>query len=90
MIDTSKQKWDFSKEEEFSIKWLNDNGFDGELEKQYVSKTIFSLEKDGVKSKFELPQGIVFKSISDYMEQFEKNWEILVRLEELRNETKGR
>ena len=83
MIDISKQKWDFSKEEEFAIKWFNENGFDGKLEKQYVSKTIFSIEKDGVNDKFELPQGIIFKDISGYMEQYRRSWEILTELEKL-------
>lgn len=41
MIDISGKKWDFSKEEEYAIKWLNDNGFNGRLEKQYISKNNF-------------------------------------------------
>ena len=89
MIDISKQKWDFSKEEEFAIKWFNENGFGGTLEKQYVSKTIFLIEKYGVKDKFELPQGIVFKNISNYMEQYRRNWELLAELENLRAQSNG-
>ena len=89
MIDISKQKWDFSKEEDFAIKWFNENGFDGKLEKQYVSKSIFSIEKDGLKDKFELPQGIVFKNISAYMEQYRRNWELLAELENLRAQSNG-
>lgn len=72
MIDTTNAKWDFSKEEEYVIKWFNDNGFNGKVIKQYVSKTIFEIEKDNIVDKFELPQGIVFNSISSYMKQFEK------------------
>lgn len=80
MIDTTNAKWDFSKEEEYVIKWFNDNGFNGKVIKQYVSKTIFEIEKDNVVDKFKLPQGIVFNSISSYMKQFEKNWDMICEL----------
>lgn len=84
MIDVSSAKWDFSKEEKYVIKWFNENGFDGKIERQYVSKTIFTISKDGITDRFELQQGIVFKSISNYMKQFEKNWEMLCKLQELK------
>ena len=35
-----------SYEEEYVIKWFNDNGFNGKVIKQYVSKTIFEIEKE--------------------------------------------
>lgn len=72
MIDTTNAKWDFSKEEKYVIKWFDDNGFKGKIIKQYVSKTIFEIEKDNIVDKFELPQGIVFHNISSYMKQFQK------------------
>lgn len=84
MIDTTNVKWDFSKEEEYVIKWFNDNGFNGKVIKQYVSKTIFEIEKDNIVDKFELPQGIVFNSISSYMKQFKKNWDMICELHKLR------
>lgn len=84
MIDTTNAKWDFSKEEEYVIKWFNDNGFNGKVIKQYVSKTIFEIEKDNIVDKFELPQGIVFNSISSYMKQFKKNWDMICELHKLR------
>lgn len=86
MIDISSTKWDFSKEEKYVINWFNEKGFDGKLEKQYVSKTVFTVTKDGITDKFELPQGIVFKSISNYMKQYEKNWKMLCELQQLRKE----
>ena len=89
MIDTTNAKWDFSKEEEYVIKWFNDNGFNGKIIKQYVSKTIFEIEKDNIVDKFELPQGIVFNSISSYMKQFQKNWDILCELNKLRQLQRG-
>lgn len=84
MIDTTNAKFDLSKEEEYVIKWFNDNGFNGKVIKQYVSKTIFEIEKDNIVDKFELPQGIVFNSISSYMKQFKKNWDMICELHKLR------
>lgn len=86
MIDIGNAKYDFSKEEEYAIKWFNENGFDGKLEKQYVSKTVFSLSKDGVTDKFVLPQGIVFSNIAGYMEQYRRNWELTCELQKLEKE----
>ena len=88
MIDISNTRWDFSKEEKYAIKWFNDNGYDGKIIKQYISKTIFEISKDGITDKFELPQGIVFKNIKGYMEQYKKNWEMLCELQRLREEAK--
>ena len=88
MIDISNTRWDFSKEEKYAIKWFNDNGYDGKIIKQYISKTIFEISKDGITDKFELPQGIVFKNIKGYMEQYKKNWEMLYELQRLREEAK--
>ena len=89
MIDTTNAKWDFSKEEEYVIKWFNDNGFNGKVIKQYVSKTIFEIEKDNIVDKFELPQGIVFNSISSYMKQFQRNWDMICELHKLRQLERG-
>ncbi len=89
MIDISNAKWDFSKEEKFVIEWFNKHDFEGKIVKQYVSKTIFQIEKDGINDKFELPQGIVFKDISAYMNQFQKNWNMLCKLQELRKMNVG-
>lgn len=82
MIDISNAKWDFSKEEKYVIDWFNRNGFDGEIIKQYVSKTIFEISKNGATDRFELPQDL--KNVGRYMEQFGRNWEILCELQQLR------
>lgn len=79
MIDTSNANYDFSKEEAYAIQWLNDNGFNGKIVRQSTGKTVFQIEKDGVEDKFELPQGVVYKSIEKYMEQFRKCWELIVK-----------
>lgn len=84
MIDTTNTKWDLSKEEKTAIKWLDDNGYNGKILKQYVSKTVFEISKDGITDNFELPQGIDSKQIKNYMEQFQKNWNTLCELKKLR------
>lgn len=83
MIDISNAKWNFSKEENYAIEWLNKNGFFGKIIKQYVSKTIFEISKNGVTDRFELPQDL--KNVGRYMEQFGRNWEILCELQQLRS-----
>ena len=84
MIDITNAKWDLSKEEKSVIKWLDDNEYTGKILKQYVSKTVFEISKDGITDNFELPQGIDFKQIKSYMEQFQKNWNMLCELKKLR------
>ena len=87
-IDISNAKWDFSKEEKFVIKWFEENGFTGKIVKQYVTKTIFEISKDGITDRLELPQGVVFKNIKGYMEQYRRNWSINLELRDLRNKVK--
>lgn len=85
MIDKSKAKWDFSKEEKAAIKWFDLNGFTGEIVKQYISKTIFDIEKSGVKDRFELPLGAnAPKNINAYMKNYGKAFHMKEELEELR------
>lgn len=82
MIDISNAKWDFSKEENYAIEWLNKNGFSGKITKQYITKTIFEISKNGITDRLEFPQDL--KNIRRYMEQFNRNWEILCELQQLR------
>lgn len=84
MIDVSCAKKNFSKEEQYAIKWLNEHNFDGRVEKQYVSKSIFTISKDGVTDKFELSAGISAGDMARYMKQFEQNWNTLCELQKLR------
>ena len=73
MIDISDAKYDFSKEEKY-----------GKTIKQYVSKTVFEISRDGFSDKFELPQGITFTNIKGYMSQFANNWKMFYKLQELK------
>lgn len=76
------KKWDFSKEEEYAIKWLLENGFEVELKEQFVSKTKFLVCKDGVSDSFSLMQGLKKMNIRSYMEQYGKQFEMLKRIKE--------
>ena len=83
-IDINKAKCYLSKEEISVIKWFDDNEYNGKILKQYVSKTVFEISKDGITDNFELPQSIDAKQIKNYMEQYEKNWDVLCELKKLR------
>lgn len=76
------KKWDFSKEEEYAIKWLLENGFEVELKEQFVSKTKFLVCKDGVSDSFSLMQGLKKMNIQSYMEQYGKQFEMFKRIKE--------
>lgn len=80
MIDTKKAKWELSSQEKYAIKWFEKHGYDVLLEKQYISKTVFTVTKDCIVSRFELPQGKKNINIKSIMEQFEKMRELELKL----------
>lgn len=88
MADLHNQKWDLSKEEQYAIKWFEEHGFSVKLDKQYISKTKFTVCKDGTEDQFELMQGIKGMVMPDYMAKYGKNFEMLVELQRLREEAK--
>lgn len=85
MIDISKAKWELSSEEHYAIDWFNKNGFTGTLDKQYISKTKFTVSKDSITDKFELPSG-TGTDIEAYMEHYRRSFEQLCELTRLRAE----
>ena len=86
MIDLKKARWDLSPEEKYAVKWLVENGFEGELARQYVSKTMFTARKDGVETTFELPQGVQGVNVKAYMEFFRKEFAMLQAYEAQKGE----
>lgn len=86
MIDTSKAKWNLSKEEKYAIAWLDEKGFDVKLEKQFISKAIFAVSKDGVTDSLELAQEQ--GKIGEFMQQYEKRFLNLLELKALKKELK--
>lgn len=82
MLDLSKVKWDMSPEEKYAVKWFNDHGFDGDVQ-QLLSKTKFTVTKNGVTDRsFQIPT-IPNVKIKDLMEQYEKSFEMICKLQAL-------
>lgn len=79
MIDTSNAKWELTKNDTYAIKWLEENGFNVVLKKQYISKTIYTVKKNGIEDRFELPNGFNY-DVENYMELYRKTWELLCQL----------
>ena len=77
---------DLNKNEKVAEKYFKDHGFEYKMLKQYLSKTVYELSKDGLTYKWELPYGIT--EPKKYMElACGKNHELMVELEHLKNET---
>ena len=66
-------------------KWMKENGFQFLVLKQYISKTIYEIEKDGFKTKFELPMSVA--DVKKYMELYKKDFEMQIKLKEFRSKT---
>lgn len=82
MLDLSKVKWDMSPEEKYAVKWFNDHGFNGDVQ-QLLSKTKFTVTKNGVTdTSFQIPT-IPNVKIKDLMEQYEKSFEMVCKLQAL-------
>lgn len=80
MRDTTKAKWDFSKEDEQIFDWLEKHGFDAILEKQYISKMKIRVSKNGLESVEDFPSGRVF-DVSAYMGNFLQSWEMFSKIQ---------
>lgn len=50
---------DKNKNEKYAEKWFAKNGFECEMLKQYNSKTVYRLSKDGLTYEWELPFGVI-------------------------------
>lgn len=82
LLGKENQKWDFSKEEMFAIKWFEENGFEVELKEQFVSKTKFIVRKDNIADNFDLTQGLKKMNVKQYMQQYKRQFEMLKQLKE--------
>ena len=80
MINTEKAKWEFSKEDKYIFEWLEKNGFDAVLEKQYVSKLYVTVTKNGVTDHARFESGMRY-DVKSYMEQYGKSFELLCKLQ---------
>ena len=89
MIDTSKAKWELSKGEKYAIQWFEEHGFEGTLDRQYLSKTYFTVTKDSVTDEFALPLGNKNIQYPPIMDQYARSFALLCELEALRRKVKG-
>lgn len=60
-----------SKNEEYVIKWFEENGIEVISAKQYISKTKFKIRKDGIEDNFELLSEVT--DIEKYMEMYKQS-----------------
>lgn len=88
-INVKNAMWELSSEERYAIDWFGENGFTGTLDKQYMSKTKFTVCKNGITEQFELPSEIG-SNIEAYMEQFSHSFDQLCELKRLRAELAAR
>lgn len=87
MIDTSKARYEFSNAEEGFIKYLNDHGFEGRVERQYVNKTVFVITRNGVTDRYELQRET--NVAAPYLKWFEQYWDLKCEVHELRKREQG-
>ena len=87
MIDISKAKWELTDSDLYAIEWLKNHGFDVVLEKQYLSKTKYRVKKNGVADRLYIPKGFNY-DIKSYMSQYENQFDLLCKLNEIKKDGK--
>lgn len=78
MIDLKMQVWDLHPREEAAIKWLDEHGYNVVLKKQYLSKLVFDVSKNGVTEIFEFPKDVT--DVGGYMKLFEKSFKLATEI----------
>lgn len=73
-----------TKNEKYAEKWFNENGFQCELIRQYISKTKYKVSKDGITEIFELPYGI--SEIRKYMEMYRQSFEMKKQIAKMKKQ----
>ena len=88
MRNNDKKEWAFDEHEKYAIAWLESHGFDVVVEKRYISKDIFTVSRDGVTDKFQLPLSDKSINYEKYLAQYEKSFDMLCELQRLKAEVK--
>lgn len=73
-----------SKNEEYVIKWFEENGIEVISAKQYISKTKFKIRKDGIEDNFELLSEVT--NIEKYMEMYKRSLDMRFEIEKAKIE----
>ena len=71
-----------NRNEKYAEKWFDKNGFEWECVKQYNSKTVYRLSKDGLTYEWELPFGVT--EMGKYMKLCGESHKMAVELRGLR------
>lgn len=79
MIDLKAKVWELHPREEKAIKWLDEHGYDAVLIKQYLSKLVFDVSKNGATVKFEYPKSVT--DVEGYMELFEREFCLATKIQ---------
>jgi hypothetical protein len=73
-----------SKVERQAEKWLKENGFEYEIIKQYISKTIYHVLKEGREESLQLPMTVT--NVKSYMNMFNRSFELGREIERMKHE----
>ena len=90
MIDTSKIKWDLSDAEKAVFSWLNENGFTGEVKRQYQTKIKVTIEKQGVSMEIDIPSSLAMDTVESYLVRLERDFSMTCELYALRERVKNK
>lgn len=80
----SNLDWEASPAEKYAERWWKKNGFEVKLIKRYQSKSIYEISRDGLTRKEEIPYTV--KKFGEYMKQFQKGWDMLVEIENMKRQ----
>ena len=63
-------------------KWFSDNGFTANVQKEFSTKIIFNVEKDGITDEVEIPDWAIGK-FTQYMKMVDKHHQSAIMLKRL-------
>ena len=73
-----------NRNEKFAERWFDQHGFEWKLIKQYLSKTVYEISKDGLTYKWEMPFGVT--EPKKYMElACGHNHDLMLQIEALKS-----
>lgn len=76
--EENKNEGNKSSLEKYVEKYLSQKGFNVTLVKQWNSKTVYDIEKDGIKERIEIPASVVEKK--RYMDMVDNSFEMKLEL----------
>lgn len=82
MEEVMKSQKDRTDAEKFCENWLTRNGYSWECKKRYISKSVYSVSKDGTTDTVEICSTVT--DAKKYMEMFSKSFTMLVEINRLK------